>query len=132
MYSPKEVCEILDIPYETLKFYCKEGLVPNVHRDRNNRRVFDDRNLGWLKGLMCLRRCGMSLKDMKTYMEYCLQGKKSIPQRKEMLEVTREELLEKMKELQGALDYIDHKQEFYDNVLAGKEEYHSNLIEYEE
>ena len=132
MYSPKEVCKILDIPYETLKFYCKEGLVPNVHRDRNNRRVFDDRNIGWLTGLMCLRRCGMSMKDMKIYMEYCLQGKKSIPERKVMLAATREELLSRMKELQDALDYIDDKQSFYDDVMAGKAEYYSNLVDFEE
>ena len=30
MYTTKEVCEVVGISYETLKFYCKEGLVPNV------------------------------------------------------------------------------------------------------
>ena len=129
MYSPKDICGILNISYETLKFYCKEGLVPNVHRDQNNRRVFDDRNLGWLKGLLCLRNCGMSHKDMKIYMELCLKGKSSIPERKAMLADTRDALLVRIQELQGALDYIDQKQLFYDNILAGKEEYRSNLID---
>ena len=132
MYTMKETCEKTGMTYEGLKFYCNEGLVPNVKRNKNNRRVFDDRNIGWLKGLMCLRRCGMSMKDMKIYMEYCLQGKKSIPERKVMLVATREELLSRMKELQDALDYIDGKQSFYDDVMAGKAEYHSNLVDFEE
>ena len=101
MYSPKEVCDKLGISYETLRFYCKEGLIPNIHRDRNNWRVFDDRNVKWIEGLLCLRRCDMSLKDMKQYMNLCLKGKESIPERKEMLAKTREELLAKQKELQG-------------------------------
>ncbi len=132
MYSPKEVCDKLGIPYETLRFYCKEGLIPNIHRDKNNWRVFDDRNVNWIKGLLCLRRCEMSLKDMKQYMNLCLQGKTSIPDRKEMLAKTREDLLAKQKELQEALDYIDDKQQYYDDVMAGKVKYSSYIIEVEE
>ena len=40
MYSMKEACVQTDMSYETLKFYCKEGLVPNVKRDSHNYRVF--------------------------------------------------------------------------------------------
>ena len=54
MYTTKEACEQVGISYETLKFYCKEGLVPNVKRDKNNYRIFDERNIAWLKGLQCL------------------------------------------------------------------------------
>ena len=34
MYSMKEACELTDMTYENLKFYCNEGLVPNVKRDK--------------------------------------------------------------------------------------------------
>lgn len=129
MYSMKQVCEMLDMPYETLKFYCKQGLVPNVKRDKNNYRVFDERNIEWLKGLQCLRKCGMSIKDMKQYMNLCLEGKKSIPSRKEMLSKTREDILVRLKELEDSLDYIDNKQQYYDDVLEGKIEYTSNIID---
>ena len=30
MYTMKEVCQIVGWNYETLKYYCKEGLIPNV------------------------------------------------------------------------------------------------------
>lgn len=32
MYSMKEACKLTDMTYENLKFYCNEGLVPNVKR----------------------------------------------------------------------------------------------------
>ena len=60
----KEACEQVGIIYETLRFYCNEGLVPNVKRDKNNYRDFDERNINWLNGLQCLKKCGMSIKDM--------------------------------------------------------------------
>lgn len=129
MYTMKDVCKMLDMPYETLKFYCKQGLVPNVQRDKNNYRVFDERNIAWIKGLQILRKCGMSIKDMKQYMNYCLEGPNTIPQRKIMLAKTREEILVRMQELQESLSYIDDKQEYYDDVLEGKVEYTSNLID---
>ncbi|MDL2318528.1 flavodoxin family protein [Eubacteriales bacterium OttesenSCG-928-A19] len=47
----------LSIIRERLRFYCKEGLVPNIRRDKSNYRDFDERNIKWIKSLTCLRRC---------------------------------------------------------------------------
>lgn len=131
MYTTKEACEQAGISYETLKFYCKEGLVPDVKRDKNNYRIFDKKNIAWLKGLHCLRKCGMSIKDMKLYMNYCLEGPSTIPQRKEMLDKTKTALLSKMNEINECINFIDNKQSFYDGVLDGKIDYMSNLIDVE-
>lgn len=75
MYTMMQVCRELDMTYQTLKFYCNEGLVPNVKRDHNNRRVFDEKDVKWIKDLTCLKKCGMSIQEMKKYLELCLQGK---------------------------------------------------------
>jgi len=128
MYTMKEVCRETGMTYEALKFYCNEGLVPNVKRDANNHRVFDDRDVAWIKSLTCLKNCGMSIQEMKVYIDLCLQGEPSIPERKVILAQKREDLLRKMAQLQASIDYIDWKQGFYDDVLSGKIEYYSNLI----
>jgi len=128
MYTMKDVCRETGMSYEALKFYCNEGLVPNVKRNANNYRVFDDRDVAWIKSLSCLKNCGMSIQEMKEYIELCLKGVASIPERKVILQQKRADLLLKMAELQDSIDYIDNKQNFYDDVLAGKVEYRSNLI----
>lgn len=128
MYSMKYVCQEVGMTYEALKFYCNEGLVPNVQRDKNNRRIFDDNNVAWIKSLTCLKSCGMSIAEMKEYLALCLQGQTSIPARKIILEKKRQELLKAIAELNGCVEYIDWKQGFYDNVLSGKTKYYSNLI----
>lgn len=129
MYTMKDVCAETGMTYEALKFYCNEGLVPNVKRDANNHRTFDQRDVAWIKSLTCLKKCGMSIQEMKAYIDLCLQGEPSIPERKAILARKREELLGKMAELQTSIEFIDWKQNFYDDVLSGKTEYYSNLID---
>ena len=102
-YTMMQACRELGMTYQTLKFYCNQGLVPNVKRDKNNRRVFDERDVEWLRGLGC-------------------------PARKAFLAEKREKLVERLAEVQASIDYIDWKQGFYDDVLAGRTEYYSNLL----
>lgn len=128
LYTMMQVCKETGMTYQALKFYCNEGLVPNVKRDKNNRRVFNERDMAWISSLTCLKKCGMSIQEMKEYLAMCLQGEASIPQRKEMLAQKQAALRETIRELQGSVAYIDWKQNFYDEVLSGKRPYESNLI----
>lgn len=128
LYTMMQTCRETNLTYQALKFYCNEGLVPNVKRDKNNRRVFDERDVAWINSLTCLKKCGMSIQEMKEYLVMCLQGEASIPRRKIMLAQKQEELRKSIQELEDSVAYIDWKQHFYDDVLAGKRPYESNLI----
>ena len=128
IYTMMQVCKETDMTYQALKFYCNEGLIPNVKRDKNNRRIFDERDLKWIKDLVCLKKCGMSIQEMKEYLDLCLQGPSTIPQRKDMLTKKQEALRSSIQELEDSVAYIDWKQNFYDEVLSGKRPYVSNLI----
>ena len=128
MYSMKEACTLTNMPYENLKFYCNEGLVPNVKRDRRNYRVFDEHDIKWIQSLNCLKSCGMSIAEMKQYLALCMEGEGTIPERKVILAEKKETLLQSITELQKAVAYIDWKQRFYDDVLSGKTAYYSNLV----
>ena len=127
MFSMNQACEQTNLPYETLKFYCNQGLIPNVKRNSNNYRIFDENDIAWINSLNCLRNCGMSISEMKDYIKLCLEGESTIPERKEILAIKRQSLLEQQKLIQESIDYIDWKQGFYDDVLSGKIEYISNL-----
>lgn len=128
MYTMMEVCRKTNMTYQTLKYYCNEDLVPNVKRDKNNRRIFDERDVKWIQDLMCLKKCGMSIREMKDYLQLCLKGPSTIPQRKEMLAKKQQSLRESIQELEESVNYIDWKQGYYDEVLSGKRPYVSNLI----
>ena len=128
MYTMMQVCKETNMTYQALKFYCNEGLIPNVKRDKNNRRIFDEKDVKWIKDLVCLKKCGMSIQEMKEYLNLCLQGETTIPQRKIMLKNKQEALQASIQMLKASVDYIDWKQNFYDEVLSGKRPYVSNLI----
>ena len=124
----KEACQLTNMTYENLKFYCNEGLVPNVKRDQRNYRIFDEHDIKWIQSLNCLKSCGMGIEEMKNYLALCMKGESSIPERKVILADKRESLLRSIAKLQEAVAYIDWKQGFYDDVLSGKTQYYSNLV----
>lgn len=128
MYSMKETCEKVGMTYETLKYYCNEGLIPNVNRDKNNYRIFDDNNIAWIKSLTCLKKCNMSIVEMKEYLALCLKGESTIPERQKIILAKKDQLLKEMEELQESLDFLNWKENFYADVLSGKTKYYSNLI----
>ncbi len=127
MYTMKETCLKTGLAYETLKFYCNQGLVPNVKRDSQNHRVFDDRDVAWINSLNCLKRCDMGIAEMKEYLALCQDGEETIPKRKRILEAKRRTLEEEQKRIADAIAYIDRKQSFYEDVLSGRTPYFSNL-----
>ncbi len=129
MYSMKECCKLTGLSYDTLKYYCNQGLIPNVKRDESsNYRVFDDDDINWIKSLICLKRCNLSLKEMKQYIDLCLLGISSVPQRKQMLLAHKEEIQQQIQTLQNTLDFIDSKTTLYDKFLSGEVAYYSYLI----
>ena len=128
MYTMMQVCSEVDMTYQTLKYYCNEGLVTHVKRDKNNRRIFDEHGVKWIKDLSCLKRCSFSIQKMKDYLDLWLEGESTIKIRKDFLARKRENLEKTIQELEESIDYIDWKQNFYDDVLSGKKPYVSNLI----
>ena len=128
LYSMKETCNKTGLTYDALKFYCNEGLIPNVKRNSSNYRVFDDKDIDWINNLSCLKKCGMSITEMKEYLDLCLNGENTIPQRQDILDLKLNDLEKKKKEIEEAMDFINWKQKFYKDVLDGKIKYYSNLL----
>ncbi len=131
MYTMKQACLEAGLTYQTLKFYCNEGLVPHVKRDKNNRRCFDEATVRWIKDLHCLKKCGMTIEEMKEYLALCLEGPSSIGVRQNILKRKQDALREEIGKLEESIAYIDWKQNFYEEVLTGKRPYISNLIKTE-
>lgn len=131
-YSMKQVCQKTGLTYDTLKYYCNEGLIPNVKRDAHNFRIFDDRDVAWIESLKCLKNCNMSLSEMKSYLALCQKGKETVPARQAILESKLSELQAEIARLESSIDFIHWKQQLYQDFLTGKQEYYSNLAPVED
>ena len=129
LFSMKETCKNTGLSYDTLKYYCNEGLIPHVKRDKNNYRVFDENNIAWINSLSCLKNCDMTINEMKEYLQLCLKGEETIPERQRILEKKLKKLEHKVQKINESIDFIHWKQNFYEDVLNGKVKYFSNLIQ---
>ena len=125
----KETCKKTGLSYDTLKYYCNEGLIPHVKRDKNNYRVFDENDIAWINSLSCLKNCDMTINEMQEYLQLCLKGEETIPERKKILEKKLKKLEHKVQKINESIDFIHWKQNFYEDVLNGKVKYFSNLIQ---
>lgn len=83
----------LDVPASTLRFYDKEGLLPFVERLPGGIRMFQDTDLEWLQIIGCMKKAGMSIRDIRQYIEQAQRGDDTIALRLVILHRQREVLL---------------------------------------
>lgn len=117
MYTIKEVADKLDISEHTLRFWAKSDFFPFVKRDKNNIRIFTEDDLAWVRIVKCLRSVGTENKAIKRYIDLCIIGDSTIPERYEIIQNTKIKALQQMKELQNQLDLLDYKEKFYQNLI---------------
>lgn len=117
MYTIKEVAQMMDISEHTLRFWAKSGFFPFVKRNENNIRMFSDNDLEWVKIVKCLRSVGTENKLVKRYIDLCIVGDSTIPERYEIIKTTKAKAQEQMKELTQQLSLLDYKEKFYQNLI---------------
>ena len=117
MYTIKEVAQMMDISEHTLRFWAKSCFFPFVKRNENNIRMFSDNDLEWVKIVKCLRSVGTENKLVKRYIDLCIVGDSTIPERYEIIQTTKAKAQEQMKELTQQLSLLDYKEKFYQNLI---------------
>ena len=116
MYTVGEMAKLLNIPGSTLRYYDKEGLLPFVERSSGGIRMFQEKDYEWLKVISCLKKAGMSLKDIREYINLAMQGDDTIDERLALFEKQRKNLEAQMAELQHTMDVLNFKCWFYETA----------------
>ncbi|MDP9739077.1 UNVERIFIED_ORG: DNA-binding transcriptional MerR regulator [Bacillus sp. B2I3] len=119
MYTVKEVAKLLDLTEHTVRFYTDKGLVPNLQRDKNNNRLFDDESINWLTGVKYLKQCGMSVEDIKTYVDLCLEGGSTIKERYEIILKQKTIAQAQLEEAKRTVKYMAEKANHYLEIING-------------
>ena len=86
----------------TLRYYEKEGLLRYVERTESGRRVYGEASMGCLLGVLCMKQAGMTLPQIKAFMDVTIEGVATLPKRLEMMLSAREQL-SKLKEAVDSL-----------------------------
>ena len=116
MYSIGQVSEKFNLPVSTLRYYDKEGLLPNIERTSGIRK-FSDRDLETLHVIECLKKSGLEIRDIKQFMEWCQEGSRTYELRKQLFERQRAAVEKEMEKMQETLDMLTFKCFYYEQAI---------------
>lgn len=118
LYTVGEMAKMLGIPASTLRYYDKEGLLPFVERSSGGIRMFKASDYEWLKTIQCLKKTGMPLKEIRTFVRMSMEGDTTIGQRLEIIQAQRELVKGQIAEQQQILKMLDFKCWYYETAKA--------------
>lgn len=132
MYTIGEMAKQLGVPASTLRYYDKEGLLPFIDRSSGGIRIFKDSDYEWLQIIECLKKTGMSLKDIRDFILMAMQGDDTIDMRLSLIIKQREAVKKQIDELNETLATLDFKCWYYETAKkAGTTDVPRNMQESE-
>lgn len=127
MYTIGQVSEMFNLPISTLRYYDKEGLLPNIERISGIRK-FKDKEIEALRVIECLKKSGLEIKQIKQFMQWCVEGSSTYPQRKELFERQKKQVEEEIARMNKVLDMLKFKCWYYNEAIkSGNEKKLSSL-----
>jgi DNA-binding transcriptional MerR regulator len=116
-----EVAERTGLNIHTVRFYEREGILPEpVRRKRNGHRVYGQEEVEWLAICKALRMSGMPLSAIRDYIVLVKNGPGNEHERLALLRQHQKGLLDQINELRHCSGWIERKISFYDDQIAGQ------------
>ena len=126
MYSIQDVSKKTGLSAHTLRYYEKEGLLSHVDRSPGGFRQYTDEDMEALGLICCLKNTGMSLQEITRFVSLTHEGDQTLKERVELLLEHRENVIQRMQEMQKYLEKVTWKLNYFSEKLhayeAGEEE----------
>ena len=116
-----EVSKKFGISSTTLRYYEKIGLMNPVAKNISGHRDYQEPDLRRINFIKCMRTSGMTVEQIKTYVDLFHEGEHTIPQRKELLITQLANLKQQVEELQTVIQYLENKIDNYEDTLVKRE-----------
>lgn len=113
----KEVCEKFDITPDTLRYYERVGVIPDVHRTKGGIRDFTDEDVAWVENAICMRSAGVPVEMLIEYVRLYQEGDGTFQARRDVLEEARQEVQKNIEKYQATLDRLNFKISRYDVAI---------------
>lgn len=131
-YSIGEIAKITGISISTLRYYDREGMFPNMERSSGGTRIFSEKEISTIQIIECLKSTGMSIKEIKEFLNWCEEGDKSLQKRRDMFYNRLDNVNKQIDELKKTINILKYKCWYYDTaVAAGTEKAVQNISENE-
>lgn len=117
-----EVSKEYGLSADTLRYYERIGLLPNVTRTPSGIRDYSEQDCARVQFVKCMRAANVSIEALIEYMALFEQGGSTIEARKAILEEQRDLVRERIAEMQAGLDRLNYKIDNYETMLAKERE----------
>jgi len=104
-----EVGKKYDLTADTLRYYERTGLIPNVGRTAGGIRNYTETDCGWIDFIKCMRNAGVQVESLVEYVRLMQEGDSTEEARKQILIRERNRIAEKVTELRSTLERLDVK-----------------------
>ena len=112
-----EVGEKYGITADTLRYYERIGMLPQVGRTPGGIRDYTPDDISWLELILCLRGAGLPIEAIIEYVKLFQMGDSTFPARLELLKEQRGMLLEQKEKIDSALARLDYKISRYEQAV---------------
>ena len=113
----KEVCEKYDITPDTLRYYERVGVIPEVSRTKGGIRDFSEEDIKWVENAICMRSAGIPVEMLIEYVRLFKKGDETIQARRDILAEAREEIQKQLDKYQATMDRLNYKISRYDEAI---------------
>ena len=128
MYSIGQISEMFGLPISTLRYYDKQGLFPGMER-KSGIRKFGEKELETLRLIECLKKSGLEIKDIRQFMDWCVEGPSTYALRKELFVRQKRTVEAEIAHMNKILDMLRFKCWYYEQAIQdGSEERIQSLL----
>lgn len=117
-YTIGQAAEKAGLTVSALRYYENEGLLPFVDRTAGGQRIFKDEDFSWISVIECLKNSGVSIREIKQYIDWCMAGDSTLQQRLDLFVRQRERVEAQITECQKNLEKINYKIWYYERAVA--------------
>jgi DNA-binding transcriptional MerR regulator len=117
-----EVAKQFGLTADTLRYYERIGLLPNVRRTSGGIRDYSEEDCRWVGYIKCMRAAGVSVETLIEYVKLFHQGTETIAARKKLLLEQREQIVARINEMNDILAKLDWKLDGYEERMLKFEE----------
>ena len=122
-YTIKKVSEMTGLSIPTIRYYDKEGLLPDLQRKESGYRVFSDQDLESIDLIECFKASGLTIREIRHFMSLVKQGDVTLAERLAIFQTHIARLEEKLAAVQNALEHSRRTLTFYEIAAkTGSEE----------
>jgi len=116
-----DVSKKVGLPVATIRYYSDLEMIPSLKRDTDGQRIFDDEAIVWLEGIKFQRDLGMSLAEIKKFIELSQDpSTAALKKRHQILLEKRIKANQRMLSSADTLKRIDLKIKLDEDIIAKK------------